>query len=164
MITTARTTGKGKTRPPCQRTSEATRRSAESGLPADPSVMVIFGASGDLTKRKLIPALYNLAKQKLLAKEFAIVGISRSEMSHEEYRKRIGEDLKEYSQGAVDSGLWNWFAERLYYLSGDLNDDESIRGSASVGRSHKRHGTKGNYFTTGHPRRVLPVIQGARPD
>ena len=52
--------------------------STGAGRPGDPCVMVIFGASGDLTKRKLIPALYNLAKDNLLSKEFAVVGIARN--------------------------------------------------------------------------------------
>ena len=59
-----------------------------AGQTADPSVMVIFGASGDLTKRKLIPALYNLEREKLLSKEFAVVGISRRDMSHDAFREK----------------------------------------------------------------------------
>jgi len=70
----------------------------QAGEPTDPCVMVIFGASGDLTKRKLLPALYNLARQKLLSKNFAIVGISRSEMSHEAFREKITDDIKGYSE------------------------------------------------------------------
>ncbi len=129
----------------------ATRRNnskpSESGQPADPSVMVIFGASGDLTKRKLIPALYNLAKEGLLAKEFAIVGISRSDMSHEAFRKKIGDDLKEYASGAVDKDLWHWFAERLYYLPGDLNDAKTYKSlGALLKQVNETHSTKGNYF------------------
>ena len=52
-----------------------------AGRPGDPCIMVIFGASGDLTKRKLIPALYNLAKDNLLSKEFALVGMARNELT-----------------------------------------------------------------------------------
>ena len=54
------------------------------GRPGDPCVMVIFGASGDLTRRKLIPALYNLARAQLLSREFAVVGIARSPMATED--------------------------------------------------------------------------------
>jgi glucose-6-phosphate 1-dehydrogenase len=109
--------------------------------------MVIFGASGDLTKRKLIPALYNLAKEGLLAKEFAIVGISRSDMSHEAFRKKIGDDLKEYASSSVDKDLWHWFAERLYYMPGDLNDAKTYQGLATLLKKvNEEHGTKGNYF------------------
>ncbi len=122
-------------------------KSSESGQPADPSVMVIFGASGDLTKRKLIPALYNLAKEGLHAKEFAIVGISRSEMSHEQFSEKIGEDLHEHASGSVDKDLWNWFAERLYYLSGDLKAAKTYEELASLLEEvNQKHGTKANYF------------------
>lgn len=67
----------------------------------DPCVMVIFGASGDLTKRKLIPALHNLARQNLLAQEFAVVGFARPGMSTEEFRAKIGEEMPRYATGPV---------------------------------------------------------------
>src|SRR5882724_834565 len=56
------------------------------GRPGDPCVMVIFGASGDLTRRKLIPALYNLGKHHLLSREFAVVGVARDAMTTDEFR------------------------------------------------------------------------------
>ena len=56
--------------------------------PADPCVVVIFGAAGDLTKRKLIPALYNLARSNLLPKEFAVVGVARALWSAEDFRQK----------------------------------------------------------------------------
>jgi len=59
------------------------------GKPADPCVMVIFGAAGDLTRRKLIPALYNLANEQLLSREFAVVGLARGQISTEEYRNKV---------------------------------------------------------------------------
>ncbi len=61
---------------------------------AEPCVMVIFGATGDLTKRKLFPALYNLAKENFLPKNFAIVGVGRQEMSSKEFKENIIVDLK----------------------------------------------------------------------
>ena len=64
------------------------------GKPGDPCAMVIFGASGDLTRRKLIPALYNLAQDQLLSREFAVIGVARSPMSTEDYRKKVSEDIK----------------------------------------------------------------------
>jgi len=71
------------------------------GRPGDPCVMVIFGAAGDLTRRKLIPALYNLAKYQLLSREFAVVGIARSGMSTEDFRKKISEEIKEFATTAL---------------------------------------------------------------
>ncbi|MEK7732685.1 MAG: glucose-6-phosphate dehydrogenase, partial [Planctomycetota bacterium] len=55
------------------------------GQPGAPCIMVVFGASGDLVKRKLIPALYNLTRERLLSREFAVVGFARHEMTHEAF-------------------------------------------------------------------------------
>src|SRR5262249_8015917 len=65
-----------------------------TGDQGDPCVMVIFGASGDLTKRKLIPALYNLAKDNLLSREFALLGFARPDWSSEQFRDKCSEDVK----------------------------------------------------------------------
>src|ERR1700693_3839546 len=86
------------------------------GLPPGPCAMVIFGAGGDLTKRKLIPALYNLAKGKLLPQQFAIVGMSREPSSTDVFRSAATEDIKQYSTSGFDETSWAWFAQRLYYL------------------------------------------------
>ncbi|MGB7332282.1 MAG: hypothetical protein WBD25_12925, partial [Terriglobales bacterium] len=79
------------------------------GRTADPCVMVIFGFSGDLTRRKLIPALYNLASQQLLSREFAVIGVGRTPMSDDDARKKLTEDFKKFATGAVDPDLWEWF-------------------------------------------------------
>src|SRR6202795_2002100 len=84
------------------------------GRTGDPCVMVIFGFSGDLTRRKLIPALYNLASQQLLSREFAIVGVGRTSMTTEDARKKYSEDFKQFITGALDSDLWDWFVRRLH--------------------------------------------------
>ena len=76
------------------------------GKTGDPCVMVIFGASGDLTRRKLIPALYNLARSQLLSREFAVIGLARSPMSSEDYRKKVSEDMKQFATGEIDPDLW----------------------------------------------------------
>src|SRR5947199_7796263 len=92
------------------------------GKPGDPCTMVIFGASGDLTRRKLIPALYNLAKNQLLSREFAVIGVARSPMSSEDYRKKVSEDIKQFATDKVDADIWEWFILRMHYLSADLTD------------------------------------------
>src|SRR6204780_5020018 len=92
------------------------------GRAADPCVMVIFGYSGDLTRRKLIPALYNLASQQLLSKEFAVIGVGRTPMSDEDARKKLTEDFKKFATGPIDAKLWDSFVSRIYYLSGDFDD------------------------------------------
>jgi glucose-6-phosphate 1-dehydrogenase len=117
------------------------------GRPGDPCVMVIFGASGDLTKRKLIPALYNLAKDDLLSRQFAVVGSARRPMTNESFREKLTEDMKEFATGPVDSDLWDWFARRIYYLPGDGQDPETYqRLKELLTQIDKEHGTPGNYF------------------
>jgi glucose-6-phosphate 1-dehydrogenase len=117
------------------------------GRTGDPCVMVIFGASGDLTQRKLIPALYNLASQELLSREFAVVGIGRTPMTSDDARKKFSEDIKQFATGAVDPDLWEWFARHLYYLAGNFDDpatyDKLKETLATVDRDHSTHG---NYF------------------
>src|ERR671919_1768457 len=82
-------------------------------------VLTIFGASGDLTKRKLIPALYNLALDGRLPERFAVVGYARSEMSHEEFRKKMREAVSQFSRtGLRDETVWQQFASTLYYVRG----------------------------------------------
>jgi glucose-6-phosphate 1-dehydrogenase len=93
---------------------------------ADPCVMIIFGATGDLTKRKLFPALYNLAKDGYLPESFAIVGVGRQEILSDEFRKNIIADLKRFVVGEVDKKLLKWFEERIYYTGGDFDDDKKL--------------------------------------
>jgi len=64
---------------------------------APPSVMAIFGAAGDLTQRKLIPALYNLKESKLLPENFAVIGVARAEMNDEEFRRRLSDEIREFA-------------------------------------------------------------------
>ncbi|MEO8649492.1 MAG: glucose-6-phosphate dehydrogenase [Acidobacteriota bacterium] len=95
---------------------------------AEPCVMVIFGATGDLTKRKLFPALYNLAKDKFLPDSFAIVGVGRQEMESNEFRRQMTENLKEFAGARSDNGLVKWFCDRTYYTGGDFDDDKKLFG------------------------------------
>ena len=92
------------------------------------AVVVIFGASGDLTKRKLIPALYNLALEKRLPERFAVVGYARSDMSHEVFREKMREAVGEFSRnGLKDESVWEQFAANLYYVSGDYEEPRGYR-------------------------------------
>ncbi|HEX2638936.1 MAG TPA: hypothetical protein VHL50_00110, partial [Pyrinomonadaceae bacterium] len=72
---------------------------------AEPCVMVIFGATGDLTKRKLFPALYNLAKEKFMPDNFAIVGVGRQEMECGDFRRQMVENLREFASDGIDEEL-----------------------------------------------------------
>jgi len=90
-------------------------------------VLTIFGASGDLTKRKLIPALYNLALEKRLPERFAVVGYARSEMSHDAFREKMREGIGEFSRTGLDESVWQQFASTLYYISGDYQEPEGYQ-------------------------------------
>src|SRR5215470_4265181 len=92
------------------------------GRPGDPCVMVIFGASGDLTRRKLLPALYNLAKNQLLSREFAIIGVARDAMSTDDFRAKLRQDLQEFSGVQLDATVGKWLEERMFYITGDFGD------------------------------------------
>ncbi len=109
--------------------------------------MVIFGASGDLTRRKLIPALYNLASQGLLSREFAVVGVARSPMTTEEARQKLSEDFKQFATGAIDQDLWEWFARHFYYAGGDFDDPATYdKLKETLAKVDKEHSTHENYF------------------
>jgi glucose-6-phosphate 1-dehydrogenase len=122
----------------------STRR---TGRTADPCVMVIFGAAGDLTRRKLIPALYNLAKAEVLSREFAIVGMSRSALSSEDFRKKVSADLQKFATTDVDPDIWEWFLHRIYYMPADFGDHQIYPQLRDfLANVDKDHSTHGNYF------------------
>lgn len=121
---------------------------ADSKKTADPCVMVIFGATGDLTKRKLLPALYNLASEDFLPHKFAIIGVGRQEMTSEEFRKEVLADLKEFVKNGPDAKLLKWFEERTYYTGGDFDDDKKLFGDlrSLLGDVVTAHQIPENYF------------------
>jgi glucose-6-phosphate 1-dehydrogenase len=84
----------------------------------EPSAMVIFGGTGDLTSRKLMPALYDLARQRLLPPAFAVVGVGRGAMTDAEYRAQLRGAVNEHSRSRpIDEDVWRSFGERLFYVS-----------------------------------------------
>ena len=86
-------------------------------------VAVIFGANGDLTKRKLMPALYRLAYDRRLSAGFAVVGSSRTQMTDEQFREKMLEAVKEFSEDTkFDENVWRAFASGLFYVAGDIAD------------------------------------------
>jgi len=92
----------------------------------EPAIMVIFGASGDLTSRKLVPALYDLAASHRLPMEFAVVGISRTEMSHDEFRNKL-RDALEGGRDDFSEEVWETFSKGLFYLAGDSKEPETYK-------------------------------------
>jgi len=95
-----------------------THANANTPHTIEPCVLIIFGASGDLTKRKLIPALYDLDRQGRLPEQICILGVSRTELSDDAFRDKLRESVKEFAS-VFDEGVWNRFAPRLRYHTGD---------------------------------------------
>jgi glucose-6-phosphate 1-dehydrogenase len=117
------------------------------GKPGDPCVMVIFGAAGDLTRRKLIPSLYNLARLKLLPREFAIIGIAHTAMSTDDFRKRMQEDMKKFVDGPTDADLTEWFLQRMYYITAEFDDKNTYAQLKDMlAKVDQEHSTHSNYF------------------
>ena len=112
-----------------------------------PCAMVIFGATGDLTARKLFPALYNLAKTNMLSRNFAIVGVARNDMKTDEFRKLMGDQLTKFATDKVDPQLRDWLLARLYYVSGEFNDQKTyVKLAQTLAEVDETHHTAGNYF------------------
>ena len=129
-----------------------------------PCSLVIFGANGDLTRRKLLPALYRLAYDRRLAPAFAIIGISRTRMSDDEFRQRMRSAMEEFlTETPFDESLWSGFAAGLYYVSGDVNDAETYRElGARLEQIDKERQTGGNvlFYLSTQPSQYETVAQG----
>jgi glucose-6-phosphate 1-dehydrogenase len=133
-----------------------------SNAMASPCVMVIFGATGDLTKRKLIPALCNLAQDNLLPKQFAIIGFAGNDFTTETFRKKLSEEIPKYAPARIDLKIWDWFAERIYYVKGDFQDPEAYKRLADeIREADERHNTLGNrfFYLAVAPRFFSPIVK-----
>ena len=116
--------------------------------------MVIFGAAGDLTKRLVVPALYNLAHAEQLSDGFQLVGVDLAAITAEEWRTELVDSMKsfvghdsEFHIDAVDWTAWQWLADRMSYLQGNLNDPATYRRLGDhLTRLDKTAGTGGNHL------------------
>ena len=114
--------------------------------PGDPCVLVVFGASGDLTKRLLMPALLNLASDGLLPAQFAVVGFGRADLTHEQFRERMSDDVRRYAtRTPFADRTWKDLASSLYFSPGNYDDLAAYRKLAAiVAEIDVRHRTGGN--------------------
>src|SRR5450631_1120563 len=91
-----------------------------------PCAIVIFGASGDLSKRKLLPSLYRLFYERRISPNFAVIGSSRTPMSDDQFREKMKESVSKFLEDApFDEDVWKSFAQSLFYVPGDLNNSAS---------------------------------------
>ncbi|HUY67898.1 MAG TPA: glucose-6-phosphate dehydrogenase, partial [Alphaproteobacteria bacterium] len=136
--------------PPIRVAESAPRRQA---TPADPCTIVIFGASGDLTKRLVVPALYNLARTNLLPEKFALIGVARTAETAESWRNHlhtmldsfIGNSAAAFDVDKIDEDVWNQLADKMTYVDGDITKPEvyeRLRGL--LDKAEKDRGTNGN--------------------
>jgi glucose-6-phosphate 1-dehydrogenase len=93
----------------------------------EPQIIVIFGASGDLTQRKLVPALYKLRQERRIPPETTIVGVARREWSDDYFREQMREGIEQFSDGIGSEEMWQDFAQGLFYCSGDIDNPESYQ-------------------------------------
>lgn len=112
----------------------------------DPCIVVIFGATGDLTARKLFPALYNLAREGQLPTHFACVGFARREKNHDQFRQEMHEAVNQFSRvKPVDENLWSSFMGQIFYHSSNFDDDKGYDALREFLEDlDKQHGTAGN--------------------
>src|SRR5438067_4119291 len=129
--------------------------------PPDPCAIVVFGASGDLAHRKLLPALYNLALGAHLPAAFGIVGVSKSPYTHQEYADSMREAVGKFSRNKpVDPEVWRDFGAGLRYVPGSFDDDDTFRRLAAqleeVDRTRATRGNRIFYFAT--PPSTFPTL------
>jgi glucose-6-phosphate 1-dehydrogenase len=99
--------------------------SREPAPAGDSCLLIIFGASGDLTHRKLIPGLYNLACVGCMNPQFEVLGVGRTPMTSEEFRSKLRESTSKSGDARdFNENHWSEFANRLHYFPGDINDDQ----------------------------------------
>src|SRR5246127_824072 len=91
-------------------------------LPVSPTTLVIFGATGDLARRKLLPALYNLAADGALPERFHLIGVSRKERAHEDYRAECEEAIRTFSRRTPDPDVLKALLENVRYVAGTFDD------------------------------------------
>jgi glucose-6-phosphate 1-dehydrogenase len=138
------------------------------GVPVPaPTAIIIFGASGDLTQRKLIPALYTLDAEKHLPEQYAVIGVARSEFDDAAFREHLRQGVREYarrsgqvSNAAWDNAAWERFAARLYYCRGAYDDPATYTAlAARLAELDDRCGTCGNHlFYLATPPQLYPTI------
>jgi glucose-6-phosphate 1-dehydrogenase len=129
-----------------------------------PCALVIFGATGDLTARKIVPALYNLALQRLLPAAFAVVGAARADLTAEQFRERLHADLVRFSRTKpINEDVWRSFAENVLYVSTrDGEGYETLR--HTLAEVDVRSGTNGNrlFYLATPPLAYGPIIDMLR--
>ncbi|MCB0209884.1 MAG: glucose-6-phosphate dehydrogenase [Anaerolineae bacterium] len=135
----------------------------ETAVYTEPTIMVIFGAGGDLTQRKLLPALYNLYLDKWLPDHFAVIGVDLKAMRDDVFRQHIHQGVDQFSRrGHADEQSWATFASRLSYLSADFTDPATYATLAKgLAAQEKDWSAKANhiFYLATAPAMIAPIAQ-----
>jgi glucose-6-phosphate 1-dehydrogenase len=139
---------------PAVRAEPATR-------PVSPCAFVVFGASGDLTRRKLVPAIYQLAKRGLLPERFAALGVARREWNDDVFRVEMNGGVREFGRDGLDDALWGRFAADLHYVSGDFENPVTYQRLAErLAALDRQCGLGGNrlFYLATAPNEFEPIL------
>jgi glucose-6-phosphate 1-dehydrogenase len=126
--------------------------------------MVIFGANGDLAKRKLLPALYALAQDGRIPPAFAVIGNSRTRLTDDQFREKMRDSVKEFLENSsFDEDLWKSFAKNLHYISGDVGDPalyHALAGKLGALESTNQTGGSALFYLSTQPSQYARVVEG----
>ena len=127
---------------------------------AGPSSLVIFGVTGDLSRKKLMPAVYDLANRGLLPPGFALVGFARREWENQDFAKVVHDSVKQYSRTPFNEEVWQQLSEGIRFVQGDFDDDEAFdRLKSTIQELDTKRGTNGNHaFYLSIPPKAFPLV------
>ena len=127
---------------------------------AGPCGLVLFGVTGDLSRKKLMPAIYDLANRGLLPPGFALVGFARRDWEDEDFAQIVHDSVKQYARTEFREDVWQQLAKGIRFVSGEFNDDEAFdRLKATIAELDEKRGTMGNHaFYLSIPPRSFPEV------
>ncbi len=132
----------------------------------DPCIVIIFGATGDLTARKLMPALYNLKREGQIPSNFACVGFARREKTNDVFREEMKQAISEHSRvKPIDEPVWDTFKNQIYYHMSEFDDDAGYESlSKSLAEIGSSHGTRGNhiFYLSTQPSYFTKIVEKLR--
>src|SRR5690349_20621822 len=130
-----------------------------------PCSIIIFGATGDLTHRKLLPALYNLAADGELPPDVVIVGFARRDKSDDEFRRDVEASTRKFSRQPVRDEIWKAFAQSIFYYRSEFGDEAGYKGLAKrLAEIDQSHGTRGNrlFYLAASPDQFEPILKNLK--
>ena len=127
-----------------------------------PCVLVIFGGAGDLTRRLLMPAIYNLKREGLLPENFALIGVARTEIDEQQFRAQLASGLEQFADGDLDPAARDWLIARMYYEQGAFDDPATYQKlEKRLAETDAQYDTGGNFlfYLATPPEAFIPIIE-----